>query len=936
MPRNRRSLACLTALLGACAASPLLAQVATGSITGTVKDPSGAVLPGASVTLSGEYLIGGSQARSSDASGGYRFDRLPPGSYDLKFELSGFKPVERRGIRISAAFTATVDAQLEVGRLEEAVTVEGESPTVDTKSNLQQTVMSQEILEGVPTGRDPWSVAKIIPGVLITTYDVGGHQSMQQSGMSAHGSMDADKTFAVDGLAVNWPGGNGGATMLYYDQGMFGEVNYQTAAIPAEVAAGGIYINMVTKDAGNRWRGDLRAYWASESTQGDNSKTADLQRFNFAGGNPIKRIYDVNLSFGGPLVRDRLWLSGAYRDWGVDRLTLGARNPDGSPALDDNRIYNYSGKLLFRLSQDQRLQASYNHDFKVRYHRRDPPPNFVEDRASLRQDNPANSAQLKYTLARSRLVFDSGFGGMFGVTDYRYQEGTPAGAIRIEDTVLSTATVAAPRAERLPNYRMQFDNSVTYRASSGSGDHMLKAGVQVAQIRMLDEFRVNGDMHILFANGVPNSVRIYNTPTSHLSLERMVGFFAQDGWSMTNGLTLNLGARFDTNKGWMPAQSSPAGTFIEARSIERRDVLDQKVFAWRTGLVYDLGRKGKTALKASYSRYAQQVGLNRVQTIHPFGFSNASRAWTDSNNDRVPQPSELGPSSGFAAQRNRYADRGGPDWPRSDEITAGVEHQLFRDVRVGLMYYHRTNRKLTGFRNTSVPPSAYTAQTVNVPGPPTGPGGSVTFYNLAPVAFGVQDNLYEAQDILDTDYDGVELTVAKRFSGRWQMLMGLTLGRNEGGGAGLGNVDLNDPNNSSTFFDGVVGLDSKYAFRLSGSYRLPADVTLAGSLISNGGYPYQSTYTVTRTVFPALTRASQVVRLSRRGDERLPNVTMLDLRLSRAVRFGRRSFTPQLDLFNVTNASTVVALTTGVGSRYLFPSEILAPRVLRFGFALDF
>jgi hypothetical protein len=928
------------AWLIACALVPgvAAAQVATGTITGTVRDASGALLPGVNVAVNGEYLIGGPQVRTTDAAGIYRFDNLPPGGYGLRFELSGFKTSEHKGIRIHAAFTATVDAALEVGQHQEVVTVEGESPTVDTRSNLQQTVMSQEILEGVPTGRDPWSVAKIIPGVLITTYDVGGHQSMQQSAMSAHGSLDVDKTFAIDGLAVNWPGLGGGSTMLYYDQGMFGEVNYQTAAIPAEVQAGGIYINMVTRDAGSRWRGEFRAYYANEDTQGDNSQTEELQRLGFTGGNPVKRIYDANFSIGGPIVKDRLWFSGAYRDWGVDRLTLGARNPDGSPALDDNRIYNYSGKLVWQVSEAQKLQAAYNHDFKVRYHRRDPPPNFVEDQASLLQDNPADSVQLKYTLGRGGFFFSSGLGGMFGVTDYQYQPGTPPGAIRVEDTVLSTGTVAAPRAERLPNHRIQFDNTVTYRAL-GKGDHLLKAGVQIAQLRMHDEFRVNGDMHVLFANGAPNSVRIYNTPTSHLSLERIYGVFAQDSWSMTNGLTVNLGARFDVNKGWIPAQSAPAGTFVGARNIDRRDVLDQSRFAWRTGVVYDLGRKGRTALKASFSRYAQQVGLDRIQRVHPFQFANATRAWTDRNGDRVPQESELGASSGFATNLNRYAGEDGPAWPYSDELTAGIEHQLARDVRVSLMYYHRTNRKQTGFRNVRVPTSAYTEHTVAVPGSPAGPGGTVTFYNLNPSFFGAafQEPVWDAQDILDTDYDGVELTVAKRFSGRWQMLLGLTLGSNEGGAAGFTvPVDLNDPNNVRNFFDGAVGLDSKFALRLSGSYVLPGDVTLAGSLISNGGQPYQSTYTITRTVFPTLTRASQVVRLSERGDERLPNVTMLDLRVARAFRFGERSITPQFDVFNVTNASTTAALTTGVGGRYLFPSEILAPRIVRLGVAVGF
>src|SRR5213075_376891 len=200
---------------------------------------------------------------TTDATGSYRFDRLPPGSYRVKFELQGFRSIDRADVAVSAAFVATVNAKLEVGNLAETITVTGESPTVDTKSNVQQTVMTQEILEGVPTGRDPWSVAKIIPGVQVSTYDVGGTQSIQQSSLSSHGSNTNDVSYNIDGAIVNWPGGGGGATMLYYDQGMFEEVNYMTSAIPAEVMVGGVSINMVTKDAGNKWRGELRSNWTT-------------------------------------------------------------------------------------------------------------------------------------------------------------------------------------------------------------------------------------------------------------------------------------------------------------------------------------------------------------------------------------------------------------------------------------------------------------------------------------------------------------------------------------------------------------------------------------------------------------------------------------------------------------------------------------------------
>src|SRR5439155_13462217 len=171
-----------------CAAAPTYAQVQTGSITGAVTDSSNAILPGVTISLSGERLIGGVQTQSTDATGAYRFDRLPPGTYHLKFELQGFRSVERSDVVVNAAFVAAVNAKLEVGSVQETVTVTGDSPTVDTHSNLQQTVMSQDVLEGIPSGRDPWSVAKIIPGGQVATYDVGGTQSIQQSSMSAHGS----------------------------------------------------------------------------------------------------------------------------------------------------------------------------------------------------------------------------------------------------------------------------------------------------------------------------------------------------------------------------------------------------------------------------------------------------------------------------------------------------------------------------------------------------------------------------------------------------------------------------------------------------------------------------------------------------------------------------------------------------------------------------
>ena len=167
------------------------------------------------------------------------------------------------------------------------------------------------------------------------------------------------------------------------------------------------------------------------------------------------------------------------------------------------------------------------------------------------------------------------------------------------------------------------------------------------------------------------------------------------------------------------------------------------------------------------------------------------------------------------------------------------------------------------------------------------------------------------------------------------MLAGLTLGKNEGGLGG----DLNDPN-QTLYPRGIIGNDSKYAFRLSGSYQLPWEVMIAGSLVTNQGYPYVSSFNLTRAAAAlqgiTLTRASQNITLSQRGDERLPNVTLADLRFTRTFRLGSRRVIPTLDIFNIGNSSTVVSLNNSVGGTYLEPREIISPRIIRVGFSIDF
>jgi Carboxypeptidase regulatory-like domain len=932
-------LASLAMLLGA----PLAHAQTTGSITGTVTDASGALLPGATITLSGERLIGGSQTAVSDANGTYRFDRLVPGNYNVKFELQGFRNVERPDVRMSAAFVATINAKMEVGSVSETITVTGESPTVDVRSNVQQTVMNQEILEGIPTGRDPWSLAKLIPGVQVGTYDVGGTQSMQQSSLSAHGSSTSDVSFNIDGATVNWPGGGGGSTMIYYDQGMFEEVNYMTSAIPAEMLAGGVSINMVTKDGGNQWKGNLRYNFSNNDLQSDNFSETKALVPTFR-GNPTDMTYDLNFNGGGALVQNKLWVNGTYRKWVVNKF-VNATNDDGSQALDDNDLVNYSGKAVYQLSANQKLIGSYFWNNKIRGHRRDS-NDIIPDIASRRQTNPVQTTQAKYTGIRGSLVFESNFSVMDGQTNYLYQPETDPASVRIIDTGTTEVFNAQTAEIHQPNSRHQFDNMFTWGKSGLGGEHLFKAGFQWGRLYFSESNSVLNDHWLVYNNKAPVSVRIFNSPAIQENAAKVTGFFVQDSFS-AGKLTLNVGGRWDKYVGTIPDQSTQGGTFSGARSVPGKEAINHSIAVWRVGAAYDLTGNGQTAIKASASRYGLQVGIDRVTNVNPFSVGQSDCPWTDPNGNRKYDVGEINLAACPAFSGGTFVNYAeGVKWPYSDEYTAGIETQLPGAVRVGAMFYYRTNQQQIGQVNTLQPASAYTVHTVTIP---NGPGGSLSspkpttaeVYNISAAANTQNASIRDNVEYLDTEYKGVEFTATKRFSRKWQMQMGFTLGKNEGG-VNPG-TDLNDPNNKR-FPKGIIGNDSEQALRLSGSYELPYGINFSGAMIANNGYPFVSTYSLTRAAAATqgitLTRASQAIQLSRRGDERYDNVVMFDARLGKSFNFGSRGrFTPEISFFNIANSDTVVNTTVAVGPSYRLPAggdPILSPRIIRVGFALSF
>jgi hypothetical protein len=282
----------------------LLAQVAiAGQIRGVVSDVSGAVLPHVTVSVKGTSLMT-ARTTATDVAGGYFVDSLPPGVYEITYTISGFKTVVQSNVNITPGFTATVSPQLQVGGSEQSVLVSATAPVIDTTNNTSSTTFDNALLQGIPSGRDVFSTVAMAPGVAASDFDIAGSQSFQQSVMQVHGSLPGDQVYSFNGLRLNWPGSSGGYTSFYVDNDALSELQVVTDSAPAEVAVGGVYMNLVPKSGANSMHGLAAFYYQSAGTQATISDPV-YQGVPVASGTPFIMARDIATNLGAPLIKDK-------------------------------------------------------------------------------------------------------------------------------------------------------------------------------------------------------------------------------------------------------------------------------------------------------------------------------------------------------------------------------------------------------------------------------------------------------------------------------------------------------------------------------------------------------------------------------------------------------------------------------------------------------
>jgi hypothetical protein len=935
-------------LLFMAASPPAFAQgggaSSTGTIQGRVMDAQGAVLPGVTVTATSPALIQPQTTVTSD-TGNYRFPAVPPGTYELSYELAGFNSLKRSGISISLGFTATVNVELALATLQETVTVSGASPVIDTTATRTVQAFKLDQLQSIPNARDMWALLAVTPAVQMSRIDVGGNRAGTQTGYVAYG-FSGQVRVLIEG--INTTEGTGGAG-FYFDYSSLEEVFLGTSGQSAEMPNPGVQSQFIAKSGGNQFTGEGYLDWYNNSLQGSNipdSYTAPTA-FNNSPirehSNEIDRYYNYSLNVGGPVKRDKLWWFGTYNK----QFNAVAQPNFNFDSTFNTALWNAVGKGTYQVNQKHKLIGYYQWGQKLQPNRlpfgtavyNSPDPTFKQDSGSWVWKGEWNG-----TLS-DKLYIEARFG------DFGYYFPTIANSeepyfFRDSGTL---EILGGHRKWQLDRDRKQLTGAATYFLDTAAGSHTFKVGGEYLKEIGWEGFEqgVGGNIEHVYNNGQSDDV-IFRIPTAtetgRLGLGKtgaltsasaidVQSLFLNDTFNRGR-LTLNAGFRYDRYNAFLPEQQQLAGT-VGPVSVVAKTFAERHMFTWngvapRLGVVLDLTGDGRTVLKGNYGYFWHNPGVGIGSSANPnTPGKQATYQWNDANGDRRWQPGE-------ELNRTSQALEGGVllqddiRQPYTHEGSIWLERQLSDSVglRGGFVYKTEDDLIDTGWQPFR-PPSAYTVpfnftdigldgrrgtsddRVVQMLGLPSAEAATL-FPTTTVVSNSGQYSRAKT----------AEVSLNRRYSNRWSASIG-------GAYTMLTDFPNNAPNNPN---EPGVQDRSTWNLKASGSYDAPYGIRLSPVLRHQSGANYARTVAVTVPSGSGLI-ASGTHYVEAMDANREDNIWVFDIRAEKNVPFGDRMRARLFfDLFNITNshASETISRATGLG--YQKPSAILAPRTARLGF----
>jgi hypothetical protein len=750
---------------------------AQSAIVGLLTDDSGGVLPGVTVEATSPVMIEGSKTTVTDNQGRYRFVEMRPGTYKLSFSLTGFGTVVRDGIDLPSNFTATVNAEMNVGAIEETINVSGNAPQVDVQQATRTQVLSRDVIDSLPISRNVMGLAVIVPGVRPNTPDMGGVQTTEQVGLRARGLGGLDGDQLVEGMSIQ---SYEGTSLSFLDDTLQAEMTVSTAAIPADTGGGGIRLNSILKDGGNQFSGSA-FMGGTKGTWVANNIDDRLRSRSLTAANGIDHLEAFTGSLGGPILRDKLWFILSARHQSTE--TTVANVPKYVVATDGTQ-YKATNDLYVR-SLATRLTWQAAEKYKVAgflerwWHKKGHSIGAGTDPRAGEQRDPRNAhhsiGNMKLTApVTSKWLIEAGWSWAQFYWRGGSPSGTPAGIAHdfpftpewyatspTTDSALNRnfpdkciyALLPAPNGCTAWNATREqrqesVHNEAKFMASYVTGSHNIKVGIENdwGPGRQRKNTR-NGHLQQRYNNNQPSQVEVFNNPViqpAYVAYD--VGIFAQDSWTLRR-LTINPGLRVQWVETGMYESSMAAGRFAPARFIEEeRGLIDFGAdYSPRFSAVYDLFGDGRTALKTSWSKYYRNYdGDIAANAYGRAGERSELRTWLDRNLvpgtntptgaavtvlcpgvrvlptdcDGIAQDNEIGisPSGGAFANPDR-PDRRTLNLERqyNDEFTLGAQHQVTPRLAVGAMFYKRKIADLAFQDRLNITASDYTRFEVPMP-----------------------------------------------------------------------------------------------------------------------------------------------------------------------------------------------------------------------------
>ncbi len=946
--------ACLRALLSflfpLVLAAPVVAQGLTGAITGRALDSSGAVLPGVEVAVSSPSMIGGARSVFTDGQGAYRVTQLPSGEYQVSFKIPGFKTLNIQAIRVDVGATMTINGTLQVDTLSEEVTVISETPIIDLQATTVGVNWDEKQMEDLPYGRGIRGLARLVPGLSPTQFDVGGNTvgGSTTTGARSYGRSGQE---LIKFYVVVWD-------QFFGDYNTYEQVQISAAAKGAEAQSPGVTISFVIKSGGNKFSGMYLGAWQDGAFQ-DNNVTQGLRDRGFnPGNNKFTRYNDVSLDLGGPIIRDKLWFYGAY-GYNYSGLFIPGfiSEKTGDQVEYFTRLDNPTLKLTYQMNKSNKFELAQQYNRKWQPYRNASaflPLEATQNQIAWTAIGPA----LKWTnIISQTMTFDAGFNR----SGYWWPDFAHTDDVRRTDLTTTHTRGAFLELRREP-VRWGYNGTYSWFTNFKDMNHEIKSGFlgysstnhvetygypnqQIYRYRSLA-----GDTEFFSR---PDSVQVFDYPNDTDAGVSFNSFFANDMVNLSQRLTLNAGVRFDRYSSWLPAQGNDGtGPYAVANIFpEKHDFPAYNAWSPRLSLIYDVFGNGRTAIKASYGRYAASgSGITAASgpvasQVNPASTRTSTYRWNGTI-PYAPNPADLQSVTGGGAGSRTLDPNLKPEG--MDEFTGGVDFGFTRDLTLRLNVVRKHdwggNREL----DLAQPFEAYTDRVIapdpgrdNVVG--TADDGVLEVWSVARTypTFGQVNRLFTNTEPGEGEdhYTAFEATGSKRYSNGWSLLASYSIDRRD-----VRNINPLNPNQAkyrAVSTNGTISgnfppeLPQTYqGVRLSGTYELPWQIMVASTFTGQQGEYFPRIVQVR----DALNQLVDVVAEGQAG--RYDWVKLVDLRLAKTFKFGRHSFEGMFDLFNVTNSNVVLRVVTTNGPNYLKPlatggidaasaNPIPAPRIFR-------